>query len=335
MGWTPWSAGVPTSSAGASSAVASSSDTPTRHQTTAHIFLRWSSSGKSGTGGTVSVAKNPFTARGAAGRKSPVPAQDLRELLDRPHRRAGDDGRSDRVRAELELRDDAEVPAAAAQRPEQLRVLVGARVHLRAVGQHDVGADEAVDGQAEAAREVADAAAEREPADAGRGDDARRGRAAVLAGRRVDLGPRAAAAHADGLGCGVDDHVVETAEVDDDRVVGDAEAAAVVAAAAHRDALVVSAGEGERARDVLRARADHDRGGVLVDHAVVDGAGVVVAGVAGADDAVGQLGQVAACDLGKGGGCAHGATLRPPLRRGMTGPDPLGQSVPGPCAWLG
>ena len=280
---------MPTSSAGASSAVASSSDDPDEAPDDgAHLLemqlLREVRHGRHG-----QRREEPVHRARRRREEVPVPAQDLRELLDRPHRRAGDDGRSDRVRAELELRDDAEVPAAAAQRPEQLRVLVGARVHPRAVGQHHLGADEAVDGEAEAAREVADAAAEREPADAGRGDDrptAWRGRAPRSPRRRRPTCSRRPRGRSRVAGSTTTS--LQAAEVDDDRVVRDAEAAAVVAAAADGDALVVRAGEREHARDVLRARADDDRGGALVDHAVVDGAGVVVAGVAGADDAAGR-----------------------------------------------
>ena len=51
----------------------------------------------------------------------------------------------ERVQAQLERRDDAEVAAAAAQRPVQVGVLVGARAHAAAVGQHDLGGDEVVD----------------------------------------------------------------------------------------------------------------------------------------------------------------------------------------------
>ena len=47
-------------------------------------------------------------------------------LLERPERRPADH-RADRVRAEAERGDDAEVAAAAADRPEELGVLVGAR----------------------------------------------------------------------------------------------------------------------------------------------------------------------------------------------------------------
>ena len=72
-----------------------------------------------------------------------------------------------RMRLEQEGRDHAEVSAAAAQRPEQVAVLLCVGDHEPAVGQNHVGAQQIVDGQAELARQMSDAAAERQAADAG------------------------------------------------------------------------------------------------------------------------------------------------------------------------
>ncbi len=71
--------------------------------------------------------------------------------------------------------DDAEVAAAAAQRPEEIGVLRFTGGDETAVGQDHVGLQQIVDGQPELAREVADPAAEGDAADAGGGDDAARG----------------------------------------------------------------------------------------------------------------------------------------------------------------
>ena len=76
------------------------------------------------------------------------------------------------MRPELERRDDAEVAAAAAQRPEQLRVLVLADVQVLAVRGDDVGPDEVVAGQPAPTDQPADPAAEREAGDARRGHEA-------------------------------------------------------------------------------------------------------------------------------------------------------------------
>ena len=47
----------------------------------------------------------------------------------------------DLVQAEQERGDDAEVAAAAAERPEEVGVLVGVRPHVTAVRQHDLGVE--------------------------------------------------------------------------------------------------------------------------------------------------------------------------------------------------
>ena len=70
---------------------------------------------------------------------------------------------------EHERRDHAEVAAAAPQRPEQVWVLGCAGGDEPAVGQYDVGREQVVDRSARtAASQVADAAAQRQAANAGR-----------------------------------------------------------------------------------------------------------------------------------------------------------------------
>ena len=80
-------------------------------------------------------------------------------------RRVRRDLRADRVELVLDARDHAEVAAAAAQAPEEVRVLFLARAHLAAVRGHQLHRPNAVARPAEAARQVAEAAAEREPGD--------------------------------------------------------------------------------------------------------------------------------------------------------------------------
>jgi hypothetical protein len=102
----------------------------------------------------------------------------------------------DRVEPVPEPRDDPEVAAAAADRPEQVRVRVGVGAHELAVRGHDVGREQVVDREPVLAHEVADAAAEGEAADADRSGVAEadaepvlRGRDGDLAGRGARLGP--------------------------------------------------------------------------------------------------------------------------------------------------
>jgi hypothetical protein len=92
----------------------------------------------------------------------PVPAHHVGGVGEVVQHRAGDDRPvlTDVMAAERERRDDAEVPAAAAQGPEQVAVGALAGRHERPVREDHVGGQEIVDGQAEAAGQVADAAAE-------------------------------------------------------------------------------------------------------------------------------------------------------------------------------
>ena len=103
------------------------------------------------------------------------------------------------METEQERGHDPEVPAATADRPVQVRVRRGAGRHELAAGEHDVGLDEVVDGQPELARQVAHAAAEREPADAGVGDDPGRDGQAERVGRVVDVAEERAALDPRGL----------------------------------------------------------------------------------------------------------------------------------------
>src|SRR5215212_8611281 len=65
-----------------------------------------------------------------------------------------------------------EVAAAAAQRPEEIGVFLLVRSDEAAVGQHNVGLQQVVDGQPQLTGEVPDAAAERDASGPSCGDDA-------------------------------------------------------------------------------------------------------------------------------------------------------------------
>ena len=218
----------------------------------------------------------------------------LRRLLDRPERRPSHHGRADRVRAELKRGHDAEVAAAASQRPEQLRVLVGARVHERAVGEHDLGADQAVDRQAVAARQMAQATAEREPADAGRRDDPRRRRTAVLGGRPIDLRPRCSPRRR--VPCWpVRSTVTSLMPARSITSPSSTTPRPPPLCPPPRTATGASVGTRERdaAGDVVGARAADDQRRVPVDHPVVDGSRFVVARVSRSEHAVIEVGELA------------------------------------------
>ena len=64
------------------------------------------------------------------------------------------------MQLECERRDDAKIAAAAAERPEQIRIFVGVSFHKFAVRQDNVGREQIIDAQAAFAGEMADAAAQ-------------------------------------------------------------------------------------------------------------------------------------------------------------------------------
>src|SRR5262249_39108908 len=128
---------------------------------------------------------------------------------------------ADRAELVLEGRDDAEVGADPAQAPEEVGVLIGAGGDqladvVTADGRHQV-----VAGEAEAAHQGAEVAAEGEAADAGRGDDAAGGRQAERLGLAVELAPVGAPLGSGGAPCRVDPDPVQPPEVDQQGALGD------------------------------------------------------------------------------------------------------------------
>ena len=174
-------------------------------------------------------------------------AQDLARR--RQEQRAAED-HADRVEAELEAGDDAEVAAAAADRPEQVGVLGLAGDHDAAVGGDDLDRHERVDRQAVLADEPADAAAEGQAGDADAARVAERGREAVL-GRRggVLAGAQAGLRPGEPTG-GVDVEALHQAQVEDDAALGRAVAGQAVGAAADGQLEAGLAGEHDGPRDV-------------------------------------------------------------------------------------
>src|SRR5581483_6823666 len=189
-------------------------------------------------------------------------------LLEREDEDADEDVRHG-VQALLELGGDAEVAAAAAERPEQILVLALARAQHGAVGGHHLGGEEVVDAEAGAAGQIADAAAEGEAADAGRRDDAAGRGQAMRVGGVVEDAPGATATRPRGARPGVDLHVLEQREVDHGATIIGAETRGAVATAADRDVAAGFAGKAEGRDDVIAVHGADDARGALVVHAVV------------------------------------------------------------------
>ena len=217
-----------------------------------------------------------------------VEAQQLRRGLDRMCDQPADD-RPDRVQPVRERRRDAEVPAAAAQRPEEIRVRRSVDVEDVALCGDELDREQVVRREPVLRHQPAEAAAERVAGDPRPRDRASGDRETVPRGGVVQLAPEHAA-----LGCRsrpgrIDGDRLHPGEVDHHAAVGDGAAGDVVPAAADRDLETSPARERERRNDVVRRPATHDHGGPAVDKAVVHGTRLVVARVLRAEDGTGDL----------------------------------------------
>ena len=235
---------------------------------------------------------SPRTSVSSGGASSAIVAEQLEHLAAPPRRprdRAADDLRAHRVERVVEAGHHAEVAAAAAQPPEQIGVLASRSRGPPARRRSPRPSRHVVAGPAEAARQVAEPAAQREAGDAGRGDESQHRGEAVHLGLAVHVAQQAA-----GL------------RVREPRLPGPPRrrASATCRASARRRAtarpamlwpppLIESSSPCSRANSTQATTsadaeaADHQRG-PAVDHGVPEAARVVVAGIAGADELAAQ-----------------------------------------------
>ena len=127
--------------------------------------------------------------------------------------------RPERMQAELERGDDPEVPAGAADAPEELRLLGLARADEAAVGGHELDGAQVVDGEPELPLEPPDPATEGQPGDAGVADDADRADEPVRLRRDVELTEQRAAVDPRGARRRIDGHAAHPRQVDDEAAV--------------------------------------------------------------------------------------------------------------------
>jgi hypothetical protein len=187
------------------------------------------------------------------------------------------------VESVLERGRDSEVPAAAAQAPEELGFGPGIDAHPLSLGGHKVDRDEVVHGQAMLAHQVPQAAAQSEPANAGLAHDPGGRRQAEPLRRPVELTQQRAAARPHRACSRVDLDRVHEREVDHQPVVAHGVPGDGVSAAAHRDGQIPFPRETDGLDDIVRARAPGDERRSPVDGAVPDAAGFVVAFLARSD----------------------------------------------------
>ena len=171
----------------------------------------------------------------------------------------------DLVQSELEPRGNAEVAAAAADRPEQIWMGLGVGAKQTAVGGHDIGGEQVVDREAVLADEVPDATSQRDPTDPDRaGVPEPRGEAVcgcldgVLARRQARLGPG-------GAPFDVDLEFPEVREVEHDPAFRHAVPGSAVAAAADRELEAGLACKRDHTRDIGGIRGPHDHRRPAID----------------------------------------------------------------------
>jgi hypothetical protein len=185
------------------------------------------------------------------------------------------------VQAVGERGGDAEVAAAPAQGPEQVRVRGRVDLEHLAGRGHELDAEQVVGRQAVLGHQPAEPAAERKAGDACRRDGAPGHCQAMGTGCRVELGPRSPALGGEGGALGIDRDVGHVGEADHQPAVGDGASRDVVPAAAYRDLDPRATCEGERGDHVAGRSGADDDPRAAVDEAVVDGPGLVVARVLG------------------------------------------------------
>jgi hypothetical protein len=188
------------------------------------------------------------------------------------------------MQAELQLAGDAEIAAPATKRPEQLVVRVRAGMDHRAIGGHDLGAEQVVAGQAVLRGQVADSAAEGETGHTRRAHHATRRDEAEGLGRGVEVEPGRAALRPGDPCLAVHFDAAHQREVDHEPAVEHAVTGRIVATAPHGHLEAVRPGVVEGCRHVGGAEAADDHRRPAVDERVEAAARSVIAGVAGPDD---------------------------------------------------
>ena len=216
----------------------------------------------------------------------------------------------------LEAGHDAEVAAAAADRPEQVRLVLGVDASELSIGRHDLGGEDVVDRQAMEAAEVADATAGGEAADPDRAGVPEAGRETVLDGRGRVLDRGQAGFRPGGPVRGVDLEALHVLEIDDDAAVDGAVSGCAVTAAANSQLDAVIAREVHDGGDIVGVRhADDRRGTPFGGNWDEDGSGRVVVGVFRADHPAADRGT----QVRDGDGCCRLLHRTTPLPSGGHG----------------
>ena len=178
-------------------------------------------------------------------------------------------------------RHNAEVAAAAPQRPEEVGVFRGARRSELTVGRHDVRRNQVVDCEAVLAHQPAEAAAERQSDDAGVRDRAAGGCESECLRLVVQLTPDHATLSSCGSRDWIDANALHRCHVDHEAAVVRAIPWGAVTATPNRQTQQMCSSESHGLLHVGDAGAPRDQSGPAIDVAVPDVPGVLVPGVIG------------------------------------------------------
>jgi hypothetical protein len=128
---------------------------------------------------------------------------------------------------------------------------------------------------------MAEPPAQGESANASGGDNtAGRGQAKCMR-RVIHISPGTTTLNADRTCHGIDANALHRREIDDQAIIAHAKTTGIVAATTHGNEYVVIAGEMDRSDDVGDIGAPHDQAGMPVNHAIIDLAHRLVAGIVG------------------------------------------------------
>ena len=250
---------------------------------------------------------------GHLGGKIGVGAQQGTRVVEPERQHTADRARGCRMQPEFEGRDDTEISAATAQCPEEIGVFRRAGRQPASRRGHDVGRQEVVAGETQAAGEPAEAAAQREAGDAGVRDRAGGGDEARAERGAVELAQQCARTDANRPGVAIQAHGAHRREVDHEAIVATRMTGETVAAGAHREWQRVGSREIDGARHVRRVGATGDQRGVAIESAVPQLAGGVVSGVIRQQQLAAKCGAQVRdvcgrkAGLGPGGRCAERA----------------------------
>src|SRR6266498_5612130 len=224
--------------------------------------------------------KEPVDLIRRLGNELPVPFHDVCGLIHLPQHWAGTH-RMNRMRLKQKRGDHAEVPATPANSPEQVAILVSAGNNEFPIGQDDVSREEIVNRQTILSRQVPNATAQSQAANASRRDDSGRNSEPECMGGVVNVAPTAAAAHSHSSCCRIDMNKLNPGQIDDQAIVADPQATGIVASTSNRYLERMLLPEMNGGHHIGHVCAKSDQARLLADHGVVHFARLVVFRVGG------------------------------------------------------